>query len=298
MSLLKEREATAQRLHPRRIRVPGNGEVLATIAAIVVAIYILMAIVGPFLVPFDPIRVDTGNRLLPPGAVRDDGSMAIFGTDQVGQDVFAQTIYGARTSLLVGMGALAIQIILGVTAGVLSGYYGGWVDTVLMRLADIQLVFPGIVLAILIASVIGPSMLNVIIVLGIGGWVTFARVTRAQVLSTKNLEHVDATRTLGARTWHILRHSILPACAMPVIVIATLDIGGVILAESALSFLGLGVPASMGSWGGTIATGREYLGSAWWVSTVPGIFLAVLVVALGILGDHLRDRLDPNLKGA
>src|SRR5699024_7168131 len=154
MSLLKEREATAQRLHPRRIRVPGNGEVLATIAAIVVAIYILMAIVGPFLVPFDPIRVDTGNRLLPPGAVRDDGSMAIFGTDQVGQDVFAQTIYGARTSLLVGMGALAIQIILGVTAGVLSGYFGGWLDTLLMRLADIQLVFPGIVLAILIASVI------------------------------------------------------------------------------------------------------------------------------------------------
>lgn len=298
MSLLNERAATAQRVYPRRIRVPGNGKVLSTIAAIVVAIYILMAIVGPFLVPFDPIRVDTGNRLLPPGAVRDDGSTAIFGTDQVGQDVFAQTIYGARTSLLVGVGALAIQIILGVSAGVLSGYYRGWVDTVLMRLADIQLVFPGIVLAVLIASVIGPSMLNVIIVLGIGGWVTFARVTRAQVLSTKNLEHVDATWTLGAGTWHILRHSILPACAMPVIVIATLDIGGVILAESALSFLGLGAPASMGSWGGTIATGREYLGSAWWVSTVPGIFLAVLVVALGILGDHLRDRLDPNLKGA
>lgn len=297
MSMLKERAITSQTVHPRRLRLPGNGKTLATLAAVVVAIYVLMAIIGPFIVPFDPIRVDTGNRLLPPGALRDDGSIAIFGTDQVGQDVFAQTVYGARTSLLVGVGALLIQIILGVSAGVLSGYYGGWVDTVLMRLADIQLVFPGIVLAILIASVIGPSMLNVIIVLGIGGWVTFARVTRAQVLSTKSLEHVDATRTLGAHTWHILRHSILPACAMPVIVIATLDIGGVILAESALSFLGLGVPTSMGSWGGTIATGREYLGSAWWVSTVPGIFLAVLVVALGILGDHLRDRLDPNLKG-
>lgn len=263
----------------------------------VVALYVLVAVVGPFLVRFDPVAVDTAHRLLPPGTQLADGGTAVFGTDQLGQDVLAQTVLGARTSLVVGVAALALQIALGVTAGLFAGYWGGWLDNVLMRLADIQLAFPGIVLAILIASMLGPSMLNVIIVLGVGGWVTFARVTRAQVMATKNLEYVDATRTLGAGTWHLLRHCILPACIVPTLVIATLDIGGVILAESSLSFLGLGVPSSMASWGGSIATGREYLGSAWWISTIPGAFLALLIVALGVLGDTVRDRLDPNLKG-
>jgi peptide/nickel transport system permease protein len=267
------------------------------ICSSITGLYVAAALVGPLLVPFDAIATDTGNRLLPPLARRDDGSLALLGTDQVGQDLFAQVLAGARTSLLVAAVTLVLSCAIGVAIGLLAGWHGRWVDAVLMRLADITLTFPGILLAILIAAVLGPSLTNVVVVLSVTGWVTFARVTRASVLATKNLDYVDATRTLGASTWHVLRHCIIPACAAPVMVIVTLNIGDVILAEAALSFLGLGSPPSAASWGGTIATGRSLLGSAWWISTLPGLALAVLMVALGVLGDAARDRLDPNMKG-
>lgn len=274
------------------------GTLRIRIAMTIVSFYVLAAIFGPILVRFDPVATDTSNRLLPPMARRTDGTLALFGTDQVGQDLLAQTMQGARVSIAVGIATLILAGLIGVTIGVLSGYFGGWVDSVLMRIADIQLTFPGILLAILIASVLGQSVTNVILVLAISGWVTFARVTRGQVLATKSREFVDATRTLGARTWHIIRHCILPACTAPVLVIVAMDIGGVILAEASLSFLGLGTPASTPSWGVTIANGRNLLSSAWWISTIPGLCLAVLVIALGVVGDALRDRFDPNLKGA
>lgn len=273
------------------------GTVRITIALTIVAFYALAAALGPIMVQFDPVATDTGNRLLSPMSRRDDGTLALFGTDQVGQDLLAQTMQGARISMLVGVATLLLAGFIGVVVGVLAGYFGGWIDAVLMRLADIQLTFPGILLAILIASVLGQSVTNVILVLAISGWVTFARVTRGQVLATKNREFVDSTRTLGARSWHIIRHCILPACTAPILVIAALDIGGVILAEAALSFLGLGTPATSPSWGVTIANGRNLISSAWWISTIPGIFLAILVVALGVVGDALRDRFDPNIKG-
>ncbi|WP_210769305.1 ABC transporter permease [Occultella kanbiaonis] len=267
------------------------------IPLVVVAFYVLAAVFGPMIVTFDPVATDTANRLLPPLSHRDDGSLVLFGTDQVGQDLLAQTMQGARVSMLVGVATLLLAGFIGVVVGVVSGYFGRWADAVLMRVADIQLTFPGILLAILIAAVIGQSVLNVVLILAISGWVTFARVTRGQVLATKNREYVDATRTLGASNWHIIRTCILPACTAPILVIATLDIGSVILAEAALSFLGLGTPASTPSWGVTIANGRNLLSSAWWVSTIPGICLAILVVSFGILGDALRDRFDPKMKG-
>lgn len=273
------------------------GTARIAIALTIVAFYALAAALGPIIVQFDPVATDTGNRLLAPMSRRDDGTLALFGTDQVGQDLLAQTMQGARISMLVGVATLLLAGFIGVVVGVLAGYFGGWIDAVLMRLADIQLTFPGILLAILIASVLGQSVTNVILVLAISGWVTFARVTRGQVLATKNREFVDSTRTLGARSWHIIRHCILPACTAPILVIAALDIGGVILAEAALSFLGLGTPATSPSWGVTIANGRNLISSAWWISTIPGIFLAILVVALGVVGDALRDRFDPNIKG-
>lgn len=277
----------------------GRGRQVFTVSALaIVAVYFLVAILGPLIIPYDPVATNTGDRLLPPGATTEDGGTAHFGTDQMGRDVFAQTIYGTRTSLIVAVTALAIQLVIGILVGLLAGYYGKWVDGILMRLSEIQQVFPNIVLAILLAAVLGSGMLNVIIVLGITGWVTVARVVRAQVMAVKNLQHVDAARMMGARTWYLFRVCILPACTMQIVVIATLDIGGVILAEASLSFLGLGVPAQMASWGGVIASGRDYLASSWWISTIPGIVLAVLVVALGIIGDHLRDRIDPNLKGS
>lgn len=274
----------------------GTGRIVFSLS--IVAIYVLLAIFGPMLVEFNPIATDTANRLLPPLSRRIDGSLVLFGTDQVGQDILAQIMQGARISMLVGVATLVLAGIVGVTIGILSGYFGGALDSILMRLADVQLAFPGILLAILIASVIGQSVTNVIIILAIAGWVTYARVTRSQVLATKNREYVDSARTLGAKNWHIVRTAILPACVAPILVIATLDIGSVILAEASLSFLGLGTPPSTPSWGITVARGRNYLASAWWISTIPGVFLAVLVVSLGILGDALRDRLDPKLSDA
>ncbi|MFG1624889.1 ABC transporter permease [Kribbella sp. NPDC049227] len=263
---------------------------------IVIAIYVVAAIFGPWLVRYNPVDTRTADRLRPPFSRLSDGSYAIFGTDQVGQDLFAQMLQGARISIAVGLATLVLAGTIGVTIGLSAGYFGGWLDGVLMRLADIQLAFPSILLAIFIAALLGPSVVNVVIVLAVSNWVTFARVARGQALSTRRREFVDASRTLGAGTWRLISRSVLPACVAPVLVVATVEIGHVILAEASLSFLGLGTPASTPSWGVTIANGRNYLADAWWISTIPGIALAFLVVSLGVLGDALRDRYDPRLR--
>lgn len=264
--------------------------------SVIVAAYALAAIFGPILTNFDPIRTQTQDRLLAPGSAVSTGGTALLGTDQVGQDLLAQMLMGARISMLVGISTLLLAGLIGVTFGLLAGYYGGWRDSVLMRLADIQLSFPSILLAIFIAGVVGRSVANVIVVLAITNWVTFARVTRGQVLVLKNREYVDAARTLGAGNWHLIVKTIFPGCLAPVMVVATVELGHVILAEASLSFLGLGVPASVPSWGVTISNGRNYLGEGWWISTFPGIALALLVLTFGILGDAFRDRFDPKLR--
>lgn len=265
---------------------------------VIIVIYVIAAVIGPGLVGYKPGYTDTANRLLPPFSTKADGSFVFFGTDQVGQDLLGQILQGARVSLVVGGATLIIAGLVGVFVGIAAGYFGGWIDSVLMRLADIQLAFPGILLAILVAAVLGQSLVNVIVVLAIAGWVTFARVTRGQVLTTKGSDFVDAARALGSKHWHIIRTSIIPACVAPIMVIAALDMGAIILAEASLSFLGLGAPPAAASWGATIANGRTFLGTAWWISTIPGIFLAVLVVAFGLLGDSLRDQFDPRTKGS
>jgi peptide/nickel transport system permease protein len=266
------------------------------ISSTIIAIYVIAAIIGPVLVHYDAVATSTSDRLLPPGSVLSSGERALLGTDSVGRDIFAQMLQGARISIMVGLASLTLAGSIGVTIGVIAGYFGRKVDAVLMRIADIQLTFPSVLLAIFIAAIIGPSVRNVIIVLGISNWVVFARVARSQVLATKGRDFVDASRTLGARHWHILRRCILPACFAPLMVVATVELGSVILAEAALSFLGLGTPQGTPSWGLTISNGRDYLDSAWWISTMPGIALAILVVAFGTLGDELRDRFDPKLK--
>lgn len=278
----------------KKARPIARGRVIGSL--IVIGIYVIAAIFGPIIAGFDPIATFTGDRLLPPGSELSDGSVALLGTDQVGQDVFAQMMMGARISMAVGLATLILAGTIGVTIGLLAGFFGGWLDSVLMRLADVQLTFPSVLLAIFIASVLGPSVVNIVIVLAISNWVTFARVTRSQVLALRNREYVEAARTLGAGNFHLLVRTILPGCVAPVLVVATVELGHVILAEASLSFLGLGVPADVPSWGMTIANGRDYLGDAWWVSTFPGIGLAILVLASGILGDALRDRYDPKLR--
>jgi len=195
--------------------------------------------------------------------------------------------------MIEGSGKCFPRGVPGVLVGVLSGYYGGWLDTVAMRIADIQLAFPSILLAILIAGVLGPSVANVIMTLSLTRWVTFARVARATALATRGREFVQAARALGAGDARLLRLHVVPSTIGPLVVVATVEVGLVIIAEASLSFLGLGTPSDQPSWGATIANGRAYLNTAWWISTMPGVALSLVVLAVGRFGDQVRDLLDP-----
>ena len=257
------------------------------------ALFALVASVGPIVVPYDSITVRLNDRLKPPGTLLTSGAQAWLGTDQVGRDLLAQILQGAQISLLVGTSTVLAGGLLGLVAGLLAGYYGGWADALLMRLADVQLAFPSLLLAILLAAVLGPSITNVVVTLSITRWVVFARAARATTLITREREFVLAARASGAGTPRLLRHAIAPFAMTPLIVVATVELGLVILAEASLSFLGLGTPPDHPSWGLIIANGRNYVTTAWWISTVPGIALSLLVIAIGLFGDQLRDHLDP-----
>jgi peptide/nickel transport system permease protein len=266
------------------------------ITSVVVALYVLTAIFGPMIVDYDPVQTRTADRLLPPGATLSNGETAWLGTDQLGRDLFAQVLAGSRISLLVAAGVLLVGGSVGLILGLVSGYFGGVVDSAIMRVADVQLAFPGILLAILIAGVLGPSVFNVIVTLAVTRWVLFARVARGSTLATKERDFVDSARVLGASNFRILRKYILPSILTPLLVTATVQVGLMIVAEASLSFLGLGVPLDQPSWGSTIANGRDYVSTAWWIATMPGIALTIVVVSIGLLGDEIRDILDPNLQ--
>ena len=263
------------------------------VGAIPLMCFLLIAAVGPILVPYDSVTVRTGDRLKPPGEVLRDGSTALLGTDQVGRDLLAQVLQGARISLLVGLSTVALAGTVGLLVGVLAGYFGRWFDAVAMRVADVQLAFPSILLAILIAGVLGPSVANVILTLSLTRWLTFARVARAATLATREREFVQAARALGAGDSRLLGLHVIPSTIGPLVVVATVEVGLVIIAEASLSFLGLGTPSDQPSWGATIANGRAYLNTAWWISTMPGLALSLVVLAVGRFGDQVRDMLDP-----
>ncbi len=279
--------ATAPRRRRRRLRL--------WLPLGVIAAYLVAGVIGPLIARYDPIATSVTDRLLPPGSRMSDGGLALLGTDQVGRDLLPQIMQGARISLLVGAATLLLAGTVGAAIGILCGYLGGVVDATVMRLADIQLAFPSILLAVFVAGVLGSSVTNVVLTLSITTWPIFARVARAQTMATRSRDFANAARTLGAGPWHVVRHCVLPAVASPLLVIATVQLGFVIVAEASLSFLSLGIPAGTPSWGTTIANGRDYLASAWWIATLPGLVLAVFVVCVGVLGDELRDRSDPNL---
>lgn len=282
-------------------RVPGIGDaqrsrfarLLSLSWGLPLVVFVLLAAVGPQVVPYDPLLVKLTARLRRPLALLADGSRSWLGTDQVGKDVLAQVLQGARISLLVAVATVTLAGIAGLVIGIVAGYYGGVLDTLLMRMADIQLAFPSILLAILIAAVLGPSVINVIITLSVTRWVVFARVARASTLVAKERDFVLAARAMGAGDGRLLVRHIIPSILAPFIILATVEAGLVIIAEASLSFLGLGTPPENPSWGLTIANGRDYLTNAWWISTVPGIALSLLVLSLGLFGDQLRDALDP-----
>jgi peptide/nickel transport system permease protein len=268
----------------------------ALFGMIVVAAVILAAVFAPLVSPFDPLAQDIGQRLKEPGWQDAGGRVHLLGTDHLGRDILSRIIHGSRIALLVGLSAVAISGVLGMAIGLVAGYFRGKVDDVLMRLADVQLAFPFILLAIAVIGVLGPNLRNIIIVIGVSSWVVYARVVRGEVLSIREREFVQAAIALGSRDGRILIRHVLPNAFTPWLVVATLDMARVIVIESALSFLGLGVQPPTPTWGGMLADGRVYLSTAWWLATFPGLAILITVLGINLFGDGLRDTLDPRLK--
>jgi peptide/nickel transport system permease protein len=266
-------------------------------AAAVLLLIAVLGVAAPLLTSQDPAAIDIRNIMAPPVWAAGGQRAHLFGTDHLGRDVLSRLAYGARISLTVGLSAVAVSGAFGVTLGLMAGYYGGWADDVIMRLADFELAFPFILLAVAVLAVLGPGLTKVILVLGLTGWAQYCRLARAQVLGLRETEFVEAARTLGASTARILVRHIFPNILAPIIVIASFSVAGVIIAEASLSFLGLGVPPAVPSWGGMLAEGRTYMERAWWLVTLPGLALMFAVLSINVLGDTLRDALDPRLRG-
>src|SRR5262245_397898 len=262
-----------------------------------VLLLVVMAAGAPLLAPHDPVRPSLRARLAGPTLSAPDGKAHLLGTDHLGRDVLSRVIFGSRVSLLIGFAAVLVGGIVGAALGLLAGFRRGWTDTVIMTLADAQLAFPFILLAIGIIAVLGPSFPTLILVVGLSGWVAYARVIRAQVLVLRSREFVDAIHGLGGSVARIVVRHILPNVVSSLVVIATLELARAIVLEATLSFLGLGIQPPTPSWGGMVHEGREYLDSAWWISTAPGLILMATSLVVSRTGDWLRDLLDPTLRG-
>ena len=263
---------------------------------VVVAVVVVTALAAAVVTPFDPIEQDIGERLKAPLTRDAAGRVHPLGTDHLGRDILARIVFGARPALLVGFAAVAITGVLGMVTGLVAGYFGGRIDDLLMRLADIQLAFPFILLAIAVIGVLGPSLTTIICVIGVSSWVVYARIVRGAALSLREREFVQAAQALGSRDGRILVRHVLPNVFTPWLVVATLDMARVIVIESALSFLGLGVQPPTPTWGGMLADGRVYISTAWWLATFPGLAILITVLGINLFGDGLRDTLDPRLK--
>ena len=266
------------------------------VSVVILLTVFVFALLAPIVAPHDPTEQDLEARLVPPFWTAEGTSHHLLGTDALGRDLLSRIIYGARISLFVGFMAVAVQGVIGVTVGLTTGYYGGRFDAVVMRLADIQLAVPFFVLAIAVMTVLGPGLRNVVLVLGISGWILYGRVVRSEVLSIREREYVEAARALGGSGPRILIKHVLPNVFSSFLVISTLEVARMIIAEASLSYLGLGVQPPTPTWGGMVADGRNWLMISWWVSTLPGIAIFATVLAVNVIGDFLRDWLDPTLR--
>ncbi|ADI14073.1 ABC transporter permease [Truepera radiovictrix] len=266
---------------------------LAVLGALVLLAFVLMALFAPYLAPFNPAEAQLLHRLEPPLTESAAGTRFLLGTDHLGRDLLSRLVYGSRVALIVGLGGVALSATLGVSVGLVSGYFGGWWDTLSMRLVDTLIAIPNVLLYLTVLGVFGPSLTLLILVIGLINWTTFARVVRGEVLAIKEREFVEASRASGQRALKTLLKHVLTNILAPIIVIATLDVAAVIILEAALSYLGLGVQPPTVTWGRMLADGRDYLATAWWVATFPGLFITLLCLSLIFLGDWLRDVLDP-----
>ena len=263
-------------------------------AAILVAL-VLMAVFAPLVAPLDPNAQNLLARLKAPG-FQSRGIVYYLGSDELGRDVLSRVIYGAQVSLLVAFASVTLSGIVGSALGMIAAFYRGWVETIIMRLVEIVLSVPAILLAIITVAVLGPSLSNVVIVLAFTRWPRYARVAYGQTLSVANMPYVRLSRFMGAGWLRLLWRHILPNIAGGLIVVATLEFGLMVLFEAGLSFLGLGVQPPTASWGAMLSTGRNYVGTAWWIATFPGLALFLLVLSINLIGDHVRDRLDPRAR--
>ncbi|WP_411503376.1 nickel transporter permease [Brevibacillus centrosporus] len=261
------------------------------IGGIIVLAVVLAAILAPLLSTHDPYEMNVKERLLDP---LEGGHL--LGTDQFGRDLYTRILYGAQVSLEVGIVSVSLALVIGVTLGLISGYYGGWIDTVIMRFVDIVLSFPVLLLAIAFVAALGPGIENVIIALALVYWTSYARLVRATVLSIKEEEYVQAARTIGSSDFRIIVYNILPNCLAPIIVVATLGLGQAIVAEATLSFLGLGIQPPESSWGWTLAFGMKFIQDAPHLSIYPGVAIMLTVLGFNLLGDGIRDLTDTKLK--
>lgn len=262
----------------------------AVIGLVILTLLIVAAILAPVLAPFDPIAINPPARLQPPSREH------LLGTDPFGRDLFTRVLYGARISLPVGIIAVVISGTAGIALGLISGYYGRVLDGVIMRLIDIMLAFPGIMLALIVVAVLGPNLQNVMIAVGIGGIPRYTRLVRGSVLAARELVYVEAARVVGASDKRILVLHILPNVLAPVVVLSTISVGTAILAAAGLSFLGLGAQPPTPEWGSMLADGRQFLSSDPWVTSAPGIAIMLTVLSVNLFGDGLRDVLDPRLR--
>lgn len=268
----------------------------ALVGGILLCLIVVTSVSFPLFYRIDPLEQDLLARFTPPFWMEGGSTHHLLGTDNLGRDVLSRILYGSRVSLLVGFSAVVVAELLGILLGLVSGYYGGKLDSLIMRIADIFMAYPFMLLTISVIAVLGSSIFNLILILGISDWVTYARTIRGSVLSLKAKEFVEASRAVGTRHPTIIYRHILPNVISPLLVLGTLRVANIIIWESGLSFLGMGVPPPMPTWGRMLAEGRVYITDAWWLATFPGIAIMITILSINLLGDGLRDALDPRLR--
>jgi peptide/nickel transport system permease protein len=283
------RRATGLRLVVRSL----GRDRAAILGVLLVLTWLGVGLLGPAVIPGDPNRQELADALRPPAWLEGGVREQPLGTDHLGRDILVRIVYGARTSMLVGVTAVALAVVAGALAGLFAAEWGGAVDEVLMRVADIQLSIPFILLAITVLALLGGSMRSMVLVLVLAGWVIYARVLRSELLYLREVEFVQGARALGASRLRVVFRHLLPNTAGMIVVVATLELANVIILEAALSFLGVGIGPPEVSWGTMLADGRDYLTTEWWIATLPGVAIAVTILGVNLIGDWVRDVLDP-----
>lgn len=270
---------------------------VGTVGFVTLLLVILASVFAGQLSPYDPAKQNLLDKLMPPAWCKGGSASHLLGTDSLGRDVLTRCLYGARISLVVGVCSVAVAGVIGTVLGLLSGYYGGWIDSLIMRIADAFHAIPRILLAMVVLFVMGPSVFTLIMVIGVTNWVTYARMIRSEVLTIKEKEYIKASRTIGVTDREIILRHVLPNVAAQFIVVSTISVASSIIIEATMSFLGLGIQPPTVSWGVMLADGRNYLATNWWVCTFPGVAITVTVMGIMFLGNWLRDVLDPKNQG-